>query len=61
MYRVYRLVRTLMEQGGPGVVERMVVSVDGPQHQETIKLLQVLGLPYRVHVPEGTGSPRISR
>lgn len=50
-----------MEQGGPGVVERMVVSVDGPQHQETIKLLQVLGLPYRVHVPEGTGSPRISR
>ncbi|KAK4315861.1 hypothetical protein Pmani_012943 [Petrolisthes manimaculis] len=58
---LYRLVLAVVEQGGAGVVDRMVVSVDGPQQHETIKLLQLLGVPYRVHMPEGQGSPRISR
>ncbi|XP_069939562.1 protein O-linked-mannose beta-1,2-N-acetylglucosaminyltransferase 1-like [Cherax quadricarinatus] len=56
---LYRLLRQLLTQ--PGVaLKQVLVCVDGI-YEETIKLLEVLDLEWRVHSPEGTGSPRISR
>ncbi|XP_071529625.1 protein O-linked-mannose beta-1,2-N-acetylglucosaminyltransferase 1-like [Panulirus ornatus] len=56
---LYRLLRQLVTQ--PGLdLQLVLVSVDGVQ-EETIKLVEVLGLRWRVHAPEGAGSPRISR
>ncbi|XP_071526296.1 protein O-linked-mannose beta-1,2-N-acetylglucosaminyltransferase 1-like [Panulirus ornatus] len=57
---LYRLLKQLLTQ--PDMTSRLVmVSVDGP-HQETIRLLETLGLRYFVHAQEGTeSSPRISR
>ncbi|XP_045610253.2 protein O-linked-mannose beta-1,2-N-acetylglucosaminyltransferase 1 [Procambarus clarkii] len=56
---LYRLLRQLLTQVGV-VVEQVLVSVDG-ECVETIKLLEVLGLRWLVHAPEGSLSPRISR
>ncbi|KAK8407338.1 hypothetical protein O3P69_002103 [Scylla paramamosain] len=57
---LYRLLRQLTSQ--PGMThDQILVSVDGPEHLETIKLVDLLGLKYQIHQPEGKLSPRISR
>ncbi|XP_050727643.1 protein O-linked-mannose beta-1,2-N-acetylglucosaminyltransferase 1-like isoform X2 [Eriocheir sinensis] len=57
---LYRLLRQLMTQ--PGVtLDQIMVSVDGPEYLETIKLVNLLGLKYQIHQPEGDWTPRISR
>lgn len=40
---------------------QIMVSVDGPDSLETIKLVDLLGIKYQIHQPEGNFSPRISR
>lgn len=59
-YSFIRLLRQLITQ--PGVtLDQIMVSVDGPEYLETIKLVDLLGLKYQVHQPEGEWTPRISR
>ena len=42
-------------------LDQIMVSIDGPEYLETIKLVNLLGLKYQVHRPEGDWTPRISR
>ncbi|XP_068221015.1 protein O-linked-mannose beta-1,2-N-acetylglucosaminyltransferase 1-like isoform X2 [Palaemon carinicauda] len=55
----YRLLKQVLEQ--PGVTcDHLFVSVDG-ENFETVKLLELFPLKYKVHQPEGTFNARISR